>query len=320
MAAHSSILAITERIVERSKPTREAYLDQVNRAAESGPHRGVLSCGNLAHGFAACTVHDKEALAGDRVPNLGIITAYNDMLSAHQPFERYPDLIRAAAAEAGGVAQVAGGVPAMCDGVTQGQPGMDLSLFSRDVIALSAAVGLSHNMFDAAAFLGVCDKIVPGLVIGRSDLRPLAGGFHPGRSDDVGLAERRKVAHPAAFRRRQGRPRRIAGSRIEVLSRPRHLHLLRHRQLQSDADGDHGLSHARRLLHQPRNAVARSADQGSGQASAGSHRAGQRIHPGRRHVRRAQRRQRHRRPARHRRLDQPHHAPDCHGPTPPASG
>ncbi len=187
MTAHSSILAITDRIVERSKPTREAYLDQVNRAAENGPHRGVLSCGNLAHGFAACSVHDKEALAGDRVPNLGIITAYNDMLSAHQPFERYPDLIRTAAKEAGGVAQVAGGVPAMCDGVTQGQPGMDLSLFSRDVIALSAAVGLSHNMFDAAAFLGVCDKIVPGLLIAALTFGHLPAVFIPAGPMTSGL-------------------------------------------------------------------------------------------------------------------------------------
>jgi len=179
MAAHSSILSVTDRIVERSKPTRETYLDWLNRAAEQGPHRGVLSCGNLAHGFAACNAHDKQALAGDTVANLGIITAYNDMLSAHQPLERFPDLIRAAAHEVGGVAQVAGGVPAMCDGVTQGQPGMDLSLFSRDVIALAAAVGLSHNMFDAAAFLGVCDKIVPGLVIAALTFGHLPAVFIP---------------------------------------------------------------------------------------------------------------------------------------------
>jgi len=179
MAAHSSILSVTDRIVERSKPTRETYLDWLNRAAEQGPHRGVLSCGNLAHGFASCNAHDKQALAGDTVANLGIITAYNDMLSAHQPLERFPDLIRAAAHEVGGVAQVAGGVPAMCDGVTQGQPGMDLSLFSRDVIALAAAVGLSHNMFDAAAFLGVCDKIVPGLVIAALTFGHLPAVFIP---------------------------------------------------------------------------------------------------------------------------------------------
>ncbi|MAM10225.1 MAG: phosphogluconate dehydratase, partial [Rhizobiaceae bacterium] len=165
MTADPRIAEITARIVERSKPTREAYLDRVSQAISKGVHRSVLSCGNLAHGFAVCSPAEKEALSGDSVPNLGIITAYNDMLSAHQPFETFPQTIREAAREAGGVAQVAGGVPAMCDGVTQGQPGMELSLFSRDLIAMAAAVGLSHNMFDAAVYLGVCDKIVPGLAM-----------------------------------------------------------------------------------------------------------------------------------------------------------
>src|SRR5690606_1984882 len=150
-----------------------------SEAAAKGPHRTVLSCGNLAHGFAACMPRDKQALAGDTVPNLGIITAYNDMLSAHQPYETFPRLIKEAAHEAGGVAQVAGGVPAMCDGVTQGQPGMQLSLFSRDVIALAAAVGLSHNMFDAAVYLGVCDKIVPGLAIAALTFGHLPAVFIP---------------------------------------------------------------------------------------------------------------------------------------------
>lgn len=130
---------------------------------------------------------DKDALAGDRIPNLGIITAYNDMLSAHQPFETYPAIIREAAAQAGGVAQVAGGVPAMCDGVTQGQPGMELSLFSRDLIAMSAGVGLSHNMFDAALFLGVCDKIVPGLVIAALSFGHLPSIFVPAGPMTTGL-------------------------------------------------------------------------------------------------------------------------------------
>ena len=165
MTVDSRIAAVTRRIVKRSKPTRETYLDRVKAAASKGPHRSVLSCGNLAHGFAACGVTDKANLSADVVPNIGIITAYNDMLSAHQPFETYPQMIRETAREVGGVAQVAGGVPAMCDGVTQGQPGLELSLISRDVIAMSAAIGLSHNMFDAAIYLGVCDKIVPGLVI-----------------------------------------------------------------------------------------------------------------------------------------------------------
>ncbi len=188
MAADNRIEAITRRIAERSRPHREAYLDRVRRAADEGPHRTTLSCGNLAHGFAACVAGDKEALAGDHVPNVGIITAYNDMLSAHQPFETFPALIREAAREAGGVAQVAGGVPAMCDGVTQGQPGMELSLFSRDVIAMAAAVGLSHNMFDAALFLGVCDKIVPGLVIAALTFGHLPAVFVPAGPMTSGLA------------------------------------------------------------------------------------------------------------------------------------
>ncbi|WP_265516528.1 phosphogluconate dehydratase [Nitratireductor luteus] len=187
MTARREIEAVTERIRERSRPAREAYLARVDEAVSKGPHRTVLSCGNLAHGFAACGVHDKQALSGDVVPNLGIITSYNDMLSAHQPFEPFPALIKEAAREAGGVAQVAGGVPAMCDGVTQGQPGMELSLFSRDVIAMAAAVGLSHNMFDAAVFLGVCDKIVPGLAIAAFTFGHLPAVFIPAGPMTTGL-------------------------------------------------------------------------------------------------------------------------------------
>ncbi|MCA2411395.1 phosphogluconate dehydratase [Rhizobium leguminosarum] len=187
MSAHVRISAITDRIVERSKPTRERYLERLRAAASQGVQRSVLGCANLAHGFAVCSPADKDALAGDRIPNLGIITAYNDMLSAHQPFETYPAIIREAAAEAGGVAQVAGGVPAMCDGVTQGQPGMELSLFSRDLIAMSAGVGLSHNMFDAALFLGVCDKIVPGLVIAALSFGHLPSIFVPAGPMTTGL-------------------------------------------------------------------------------------------------------------------------------------
>ena len=161
---HPAIASITERIVQRSLPTRKAYLAQIDEAYSEGVHRSTLNCGNLAHGFAACNTHDKIALAADIIPNLGIITAYNDMLSAHQVYENYPLAIKKYANDFGAVAQVAGGVPAMCDGVTQGQPGMELSLYSRDVIALSSAIGLSHNMFDAALYLGICDKIVPGTV------------------------------------------------------------------------------------------------------------------------------------------------------------
>ncbi len=187
MSADSRIAAITARIVERSRPTRERYLERVRAAANQGVARTVLSCGNLAHGFAVCSPAEKQALSGDRVPNLGIITAYNDMLSAHQPFETYPAIIRQAAQEAGGIAQVAGGVPAMCDGVTQGQPGMELSLFSRDLIAMSAGVGLSHNMFDAAVYLGVCDKIVPGLMIAALTFGHLPSVFVPAGPMTTGL-------------------------------------------------------------------------------------------------------------------------------------
>ncbi len=176
---NETVAAVTNRIIERSKPVRETYLGRVRERASQGPKRSTLSCGNLAHGFAACGVGDKENLKGDVVANIGIITAYNDMLSAHQPFETYPALIKQAAREAGGVAQVAGGVPAMCDGVTQGQAGMELSLFSRDVIAMATAVGLSHDMFDAAVYLGVCDKIVPGLTIAALTFGHLPAIFIP---------------------------------------------------------------------------------------------------------------------------------------------
>ena len=160
------IAKVTQRVRERSAKTRTAYLAQMRAAGEEGRNRSVLSCGNLAHGFAACPGADKRALKDGDSANVGIVTAYNDMLSAHQPFERYPALIKSALNEIGAVGQVAGGVPAMCDGVTQGQPGMELSLFSRDAIAMATAIALSHNMFDAALCLGVCDKIVPGLMIG----------------------------------------------------------------------------------------------------------------------------------------------------------
>ncbi|RUV28483.1 MAG: phosphogluconate dehydratase [Mesorhizobium sp.] len=193
MTARRDIEAITERIRHRSRPGREAYLGRIAEASHRTANRAVLSCGNLAHGFAVCSPSEKVALGGDRVPNLGIITSYNDMLSAHQPFETYPALIKDAAREAGGIAQVAGGVPAMCDGVTQGQPGMELSLFSRDVIAMAAAIGLSHNMFDAAVYLGVCDKIVPGLVIAALTFGHLPAVFIPAGPMTTGLPNDEKA-------------------------------------------------------------------------------------------------------------------------------
>jgi phosphogluconate dehydratase len=193
MTATSAVEAITDRIRERSRPTRETYLGRLDEAVGKGVNRAVLSCGNLAHGFAACAPGDKAALAGDTIANLGIITSYNDMLSAHQPFETFPALIKQAAREAGGVAQVAGGVPAMCDGVTQGRPGMELSLFSRDVIAMATAIGLSHDMFDAAVYLGVCDKIVPGLVIGALTFGHLPAVFIPAGPMTTGLPNDEKA-------------------------------------------------------------------------------------------------------------------------------
>ncbi|MER8733636.1 phosphogluconate dehydratase [Mesorhizobium sp. M1227] len=193
MTARRDIEAITQRIRERSKPGREAYLGRIAEASNRTANRAVLSCGNLAHGFAVCSPSEKVALGGDRVPNLGIITSYNDMLSAHQPFETFPRLIKDAAREAGGIAQVAGGVPAMCDGVTQGQPGMELSLFSRDVIAMAAAIGLSHNMFDAAVYLGVCDKIVPGLVIAALTFGHLPAVFIPAGPMTTGIPNDEKA-------------------------------------------------------------------------------------------------------------------------------
>ncbi|HKL50128.1 MAG TPA: phosphogluconate dehydratase [Wenzhouxiangellaceae bacterium] len=162
---HPTIEQVTERIRTRSADSRRAYLERIDRAGDAGIARSRISCGNLAHAFAA-SEEDKPTLKALQQPNLAIVTAYNDMLSAHQPLERYPALIKLAARGKGCTAQVAGGVPAMCDGVTQGQPGMELSLFSRDVIAQATAVSLSHNTFDAALMLGVCDKIVPGLLIG----------------------------------------------------------------------------------------------------------------------------------------------------------
>ena len=163
---HPVIEQVTQEIVERSHKTRSAYLKYIDSIAKKGPIRSGMGCGNLAHGFAACSAQEKADLTGDQKPNIAIITAYNDMLSAHEPYKYAPDMIKDAIRAKGGVAQVAGGVPAMCDGITQGQPGMELSLFSRDLIAMTTAVGMSHNMFDGALYLGVCDKIVPGLLIG----------------------------------------------------------------------------------------------------------------------------------------------------------
>jgi len=192
MSLHPTIEAVTGRIARRSRESRAAYLDRIDAARDRGPARGTISCGNLAHGFAA-SGEDKTVLRGLRRPNIGIVTAFNDMLSAHQPLERYPALIKLAARSAGCTAQVAGGVPAMCDGVTQGQPGMELSLFSRDTIALATAVSLSHDMFDAAVMLGVCDKIVPGLLIGALSFGQLPVVLVPAGPMPSGLPNKEKA-------------------------------------------------------------------------------------------------------------------------------
>ncbi len=189
---HARLGEITERIVKRSHDNRQRYLEGIERHASKAPTRKKLGCANFAHGFAACGPDEKHAIREGSAPNLGIVTTYNDMLSAHQPFERFPDLIKRAAREVGATAQVAGGAPAMCDGVTQGEAGMELSLYSRDVIALSTAIALSHQMFDAAVYLGVCDKIVPGLLIGALSFGHLPAVFVPAGPMTSGLSNDEK--------------------------------------------------------------------------------------------------------------------------------
>ncbi len=191
---HPQLLAVTNRIRQRSRDSRTAYLQRCLRMQQQGPNRGQLSCSNLAHGFAGCSAGDKSSLKLMEAANIGIVSAYNDMLSAHQPLERYPAIIKQAAHERGCTAQFAGGVPAMCDGVTQGQPGMELSLFSRDIIAAATAISLSHNMFDAGLCLGVCDKIVPGLLIGALSFGHLPFVFVPAGPMRSGLPNKEKAA------------------------------------------------------------------------------------------------------------------------------
>ena len=191
---HPRVLEVTERLIERSRATRQHYLALIGAAAAQGPQRGKLQCANFAHGVAGCSSHDKQTLRLPDAANVAIVSAYNDMLSAHQPYERFPALIKQALHEIGSVGQVAGGVPAMCDGVTQGEAGMELSLASREVIAMSTAVALSHNMFDAALCLGVCDKIVPGLLIGALRFGHLPTLFVPAGPMPSGLSNKDKAA------------------------------------------------------------------------------------------------------------------------------
>ncbi len=191
---HPVVAEVTARIIERSRAERTAYLRRLDEAAERGPARGRLACANLAHGFAASGPVDKAALRGNVKPNIAIVSAYNDMLSAHQPFESFPAQLKKAVIRSGGIAQFAGGVPAMCDGITQGRDGMQLSLFSRDVIAMSTAIALSHDMFDATLMLGVCDKIVPGMLIGALSFGHLPTVFVPAGPMTSGLPNDEKAA------------------------------------------------------------------------------------------------------------------------------
>ncbi len=192
MKLNSTLNEVTERITERGKTLRKAYLEQMEQARYDGVARSSMSCGNLAHAYAGCSSKEKNALAKNDQKNLGILTAYNDMLSAHKVYEDYPKQLRSYALKHDAVAQVAGAVPAMCDGVTQGQAGMDLSLFSRDVIAMSAIVGLSHNVFDAVLCLGICDKIVPGLLMGSLRFGHLPTVFVPGGPMPSGISNDEK--------------------------------------------------------------------------------------------------------------------------------
>ena len=193
MALHPVVDAVTQRIIQRSKPSRTAYLAHLDAARMKGVQRGALSCTNLAHGFAAFPANDKLKLKEFKKPSVAIVSSYNDMLSAHQPFESFPAIIKDAVRKVDAVAQFAGGVPAMCDGVTQGQPGMELSLFSRDAIAMSTAIALSHNMFDSALYLGVCDKIVPGLLIGALHFGHLPAVFVPAGPMTSGISNKEKA-------------------------------------------------------------------------------------------------------------------------------
>jgi len=233
MKLHATVAAVTARITERSRATRSAYLQQIEAAAARPAGAERMGCANVAHAFAGMPGNDKFRVVVERGPNIAIVNAYNDMLSAHAPLEHYPELIKQVARERGATAQVAGGVPAMCDGVTQGTPGMELSLFSRDTIAMGTAVALTHDVFDAALLLGVCDKIVPGLLI---------GALHFGHL-------------PCVF----------------VPAGPMSSGLLRHRQQQPDAARGDGPARARCGLRAPACPAARGADPRGGARGAGDH-------------------------------------------------
>ena len=296
-------MEVTARIAARSASSRSAYLERIRAAAAEGPARGDLGCANLAHGLAACGADEKLHLQAAERRNVAIVSAYNDMLSAHQPFERYPSILKKAVLQAGGVAQMAGGVPAMCDGITQGRAGMELSLFSRDVVAMSTAIALSHDMFDGALMLGVCDKIVPGLLIGALSFGHLPTVFVPAGPMPSGIPNGEKS------RTRQ----RFAAGEIG-----------RDELLEAELGSYHspgtctfyGTANSNQLvveamgLHLPGSSFV---NPGTDLRRALTVEAGRVATPGlradRRDRRRARARQRRRRAAGHRRLDQPHDAP-----------
>jgi phosphogluconate dehydratase len=220
MALHSKVSDITARIAERSRPSRDAYLAQLRAASTREPGLDRMGCANVAHAFAGMPLDDRFKVVTERKPNIGIVTAYNDMLSAHTPLQAYPAFIKDEARKLGATAQVAGGVPAMCDGVTQGTSGMELSLFSRDVIAMATAVALSHDMFDAALMLGVCDKIVPGLLIGALQFGHLPMVFVPAGPMPSGIPNKEKAQGARAGRAGPGRPRALLESEFKSYHSP----------------------------------------------------------------------------------------------------
>jgi phosphogluconate dehydratase len=306
MPRHPVLERVTARIVTRSHATRQAYLDRTRAMAGQKVERANLSCTNLAHGVAAMPDDAKIRLKAQERPNLAIVSAYNDMLSAHQPLEAFPRWIKEAALAAGGTAQFAGGTPAMCDGVTQGQDGMDLSLFSRDVIAMATAVALSHQMFDGVLYLGVCDKIVPGLVMGALSFGHLPAVFVPGGPMTTGIGNEEKAHIRQLYA--EGKI-----GRVELLeAETRSYHGPGTCTFYGTANSNQMLMEIMGL-HQPRHAAARGADAPCGhpRADAGAWRRA--LHPGGRCARRTRIRQRHRRAGGHGRVHQSHAAPDRHG-------
>jgi phosphogluconate dehydratase len=264
-----AVLEVTQRITERSAATRAAYLARIARLQKRPPGAARMGCANVAHAFAALPANDKLRVVAQKAPNIGIVTAYNDMLSAHQPYENYPALIREQARALGATVQVAGGVPAMCDGVTQGMAGMELSLFSRDTIAMSTAVALSHDVFDAALLLGVCDKIVPGLLIGALHFGHLPCVFVPAGPMSSGLSNNAKSKVREQFA--QGQVGRDELLKAESAAYHGPGTCTFYRQQQPDAAGSHGAACAGRGFHPPARRPARGADAPGGGHAAGHH-------------------------------------------------